>query len=360
MHHVTSIRLAPHSLSQCDRRSVEPTLGGWIWIRASRVRRGCRPGPPSLVKPSARTPPKPARNTSPSPPPPPSLRSPSPSPPRSKMASPRPTSPASTPACSACAGPPAPSAYSTGFSFRGPDPHPAILALVSAPGVTTGAYSVLREGHFADLTKTLGVFTLDLGQKADLGTETRDLYEVDTGNPYVEWLMFNYGCYLLAGSARGDLPTNLQGKWALDIASPWSGDYHSNINIQMNYWSTEMSNLDVTASLFTYLKMNIFGHISMKVFDNSAKWANYPESAVWMGVASFHLDKLIPDLRFNDGTLFVSPCNLPEQPLITLGCAHAQQLIRQLFNAIEKGFTALGDTDAVFLDGTVFLPLQNI
>jgi hypothetical protein len=37
------------------------------------------------------------------------------------------------------------------------------------------------------------------------------------------------------------------------------------------------------------------------------------------GVASFHLDKLIPDLRFNDGTLVVSPCNSPEQVPITLG-----------------------------------------
>ncbi|KAJ6551471.1 glycoside hydrolase family 95 protein [Mycena capillaripes] len=295
-----------------------------------------------------------------------------------------------------------------GFSFRGPDPHPAVLALVSAPGVTTGAYSALRAGHFADVAKTLGVFTLDLGQKADLGTETRELieaYQVDAGNPYVEWLMFNYGRYLLAGSARGALPANLQGKWALDIANPWSGD--SNINIQMNYWSAEMSNLDVTASLFTYFEKNwaprgaqtaqilynisrgwvthneIFGHTGMKAFDNSAEWANYPgqytrlaspcccsmlhvwdhfdytnDVAWWKaqgwplikGVASFHLDKLIPDRRFNDGSLVVSPCNSPEQPPITLGCAHAQQLIWQLFNAVEKGFAASGDTDTAFLD----------
>ena len=69
------------------------------------------------------------------------------------------------------------------------------------------------------------------------------------------------------------------------------------------------------------------------------------------GVASFHLNKLIPDEYFNDGTLVVAPCNSPEQAPITLGCAHAQQLIWQLFNAIEKGAAAAGETDEAFLNG---------
>ncbi|KAJ7489437.1 glycoside hydrolase family 95 protein [Mycena latifolia] len=290
-----------------------------------------------------------------------------------------------------------------GFSFRGPDPHAAVLALLSGT-VSTAPYTTLRAAHFADVNAAIHTFSLDLGQTPQLGTSTDALieaYQIDTGNPYLEWLMFNYGRYLLASSARGALPANLQGKWALDLNTPWGGDYHSNINIQMNYWSAEMSNLDVTSSLFTYFEktwvprgtqtaqvlynisrgwvthneMNIFGHTGMKAFGNSAEWANYPESAVWMmihvwdhfdytndvawwkaqgwplikGVASFHLDKLIPDRRFNDGSLIVSPCNSPEQVPITLGCAHAQQLIWQLFNAVEKGFPASGDTDTAFL-----------
>ncbi|KAJ7901652.1 glycoside hydrolase family 95 protein [Mycena leptocephala] len=286
-----------------------------------------------------------------------------------------------------------------GFTFKGADPHAANLALLSG-SVSTASYSALRSAHFADVASTFGKFSLDLGQSAAVGqaTETRalvDAYQTDTGNPYLEWVMFNYGRYLLGSSARGTLPANLQGKWASGNANPWGAD--SNINIQMNYWSAEMSNMpDVMSSLFTYFEknwaprgaqtaqvlynisrgwvthneMNIFGHTGMKLDGNSARWANYPESAVWMmlpvwdhfdytndvawwkaqgwplikGVASFHLDKLIPDLRFNDGTLVVSPCNSPEQVPITLGCAHAQQLIWQLFNAVEKGFAASGDT----------------
>jgi len=123
--------------------------------------------------------------------------------------------------------------------------------------------------------------------------------------------------------------------------------------------------------------MNVFGHTGMKDGDSGgAEWANYPESAVWMmihvwdhfdytndvawwkaqgwplikGVASFHLDKLIPDGSSKDGTLVVAPCNSPEQVPITFGCAHAQQLIWQLFNAVDKGFAASGDTDTAFLD----------
>ncbi|KAF7324807.1 Glycoside hydrolase family 95 protein [Mycena kentingensis (nom. inval.)] len=292
-----------------------------------------------------------------------------------------------------------------GFSFRGPDPHAAVLQLINSPSLSTASYNAIRSQHFADYDATFNKFQLSIGQKPQLSTPTDQLmnaYEVDTGNPYLEWLMTNYGRYLLGSSARGALPANLQGKWANNISNPWSGDYHSNVNIQMNYWSAEMSGLNVMSSLFTYFEknwvprgeqtaqilynisrgwvvhneMNIFGHTGMKGPGQTALWANYPEAAVWMmihvwdhfdytndvawwkaqgwplikGVASFHLDKLLPDDHFKDGTLVVAPCNSPEQPPITLGCAHSQQLIWQLFNAVEKGFAASGDTDTAFLE----------
>lgn len=42
-------------------------------------------------------------------------------------------------------------------------------------------------------------------------------------------------------------------------------------------------------------------------------------SLAGQGVALFHLDKLLDDMHFNDGTLVVIPCNSPEQPPITFG-----------------------------------------
>jgi alpha-L-fucosidase 2 len=57
-------------------------------------------------------------------------------------------------------------------------------------------------------------------------------------------LYYQFGRYLLISSSRpGDLPANLQGIWADGLRPPWSADYHININIQMNYWLSEITNL---------------------------------------------------------------------------------------------------------------------
>ncbi|EJD08446.1 glycoside hydrolase family 95 protein [Fomitiporia mediterranea MF3/22] len=288
------------------------------------------------------------------------------------------------------------------FSFRGSDPHEGLSSLLIS--ASEKSYSEFVAEHISDFKSALNPsFSLNLGQNINLKVPTdklKDVYRVDKGDPYLEWLLFNYGRYLLVSSARGALPANLQGKWARDAGNPWSADYHVNINLQMNYWFAESTNLDVTKSLFDFIEetwvsrgtytaqvlynstqgwvlhneINIFGHTGMKQGD--AEWADYPESNAWMmihvwdhfdftndvawwkaqgyplvkGAASFHLNKLIPDERFKDGTLVVAPCNSPEQPPITLACAHAQQVIWQLFNAVEKGAAAAGETDEAFLN----------
>ncbi|KZT71231.1 glycoside hydrolase family 95 protein [Daedalea quercina L-15889] len=284
----------------------------------------------------------------------------------------------------------------SGFSFAGPDPHDALTALLTTVAAESISYEQLLAAHISDYTALMSPFSLDLGQTPDLSTPTDQLeaaYQTNVGNPYFEWVLFNYGRYLLASSARGTLPPNLQGKWVETWSTIWGSD--SNINIQMNHWFAEMTNMDVVLPLFDYIENTwaprgettaqilynisrgwvthdeIFGHTGMKLEGNSAQWADYPVMIhVWdhydytgnktwfqqqgwpllKGVAEFHLDKLIPDLHFNDSTLVTAPCNSPEQVPITFGCAHAQQLIWQLFNAIEKGYEASGDTDTAFLE----------
>jgi hypothetical protein len=60
--------------------------------------------------------------------------------------------------------------------------------------------------------------------------------------------MFQYGRYLLISSSRpGGLPANLQGLWNNSNTPPWASDYHSNINLQMNYWCAETTNLSECA-----------------------------------------------------------------------------------------------------------------
>src|SRR5690606_6697254 len=75
---------------------------------------------------------------------------------------------------------------------------------------------------------------------------------VDVG---LEQLLFNYGRYLLISSSRkGSLLANLQGLWNKEIQAPWNADYHLNINLQMNYWLANVTNLDeLNESMFDYI-----------------------------------------------------------------------------------------------------------
>ncbi len=68
-------------------------------------------------------------------------------------------------------------------------------------------------------------------------------------------LYFSFGKYLLIGSSRpGSLPANLQGIWVEKMQNPWNADYHTNINLQMNYWPAQIANLQECAlPLFDYM-----------------------------------------------------------------------------------------------------------
>ena len=87
--------------------------------------------------------------------------------------------------------------------------------------------------------------SLDLGDNVDEPTDAR-LNKVKSGatDPALEELYFQFGRYLLITSSRpGDMPANLQGVWNPHMAAPWNADYHTNINLQMNYWIAEVGNL---------------------------------------------------------------------------------------------------------------------
>ncbi len=77
--------------------------------------------------------------------------------------------------------------------------------------------------------------------------------ETDLG---LEALYFQFGRYLLIASSRpGGLPANLQGLWNDSMFPPWDSDYHLNINLQMNYWPAEVTNLaELHEPLFDYLE----------------------------------------------------------------------------------------------------------
>jgi len=66
---------------------------------------------------------------------------------------------------------------------------------------------------------------------------------VDRG---LEGLLYHYARYLMISSSRpgeGGLPANLQGLWLYTLHPPWRCDYHTDINVQMNYWFVDAANL---------------------------------------------------------------------------------------------------------------------
>jgi len=112
-----------------------------------------------------------------------------------------------------------------GYSFRGIDPVTKVLGL--SPPQAFADYPALLNQHTRDIADTLtSPFSLDLGQAPDFDSPTNVLkakYTIDgpKSNAYLDWLLFNYGRYLLVSSARGVLPANLQGKWADGLANAW-------------------------------------------------------------------------------------------------------------------------------------------
>ena len=78
----------------------------------------------------------------------------------------------------------------------------------------------------------------------------------DHHDPSLVALYFQMGRYLLISSSRpGQLPANLQGLWNDSMQPAWNSDYHTNINLQMNYWPAEVTNLsELHTPLFDYVR----------------------------------------------------------------------------------------------------------
>lgn len=110
------------------------------------------------------------------------------------------------------------------------------------------SFEELRKAHVQDYQKLFDRVNLDLGSSTDaqraLPTDQRKLLADKTPDPELETTLFQLGRYLLIGCSRpGGLPANLQGLWNDSNSPPWHSDYHSNINVEMNYWPAEVTNL---------------------------------------------------------------------------------------------------------------------
>ena len=138
-------------------------------------------------------------------------------------------------------------------AYQGAHPLPRVTAQVTAAAARP--YAELLAEHQKDYRALFGRVELDLGapstERRALPTDQRlEKYTLEGGDPGLEALFFQYGRYLLMSSSRDLLPANLQGLWNNSLTPPWGADYHTNINIQMNYWPAEPANLSETTKPF--------------------------------------------------------------------------------------------------------------
>jgi len=132
-------------------------------------------------------------------------------------------------------------------SWRGDLPHDRIARQLRA--VAALPFQDLRAAHVADYQALFNRVSLNLGNSPE-STRSRPTddrlaeYAKGGADPELEEQGFQFGRYLLISSSRpGSLPANLQGLWNNSNNPPWRSDYHSNINIEMNYWPAEVTNL---------------------------------------------------------------------------------------------------------------------
>jgi len=141
-------------------------------------------------------------------------------------------------------------------------------------------YETLREQHISDhqsVYKRVRLQLADANSPDTIPTDKR-LGNVAAGatDHYLTQVFFQYGRYLLMGSSGGNarLPANLQGIWNEEMWAPWEADYHLNINLQMNYWPAEVTNLPETIGPLTNWMQGLAqrGQVTAQKYIGSEGW----------------------------------------------------------------------------------------
>jgi alpha-L-fucosidase 2 len=138
---------------------------------------------------------------------------------------------------------------------------------------------------------------LPKGKNSHLPTPERVKLVKEEPDPELAALFFQFGRHLMVSGSRADspLPLNLQGIWGDEYSTPWRGDFHSNINLQMNYWPAEVTGLsECHMPLMRFLKgMAQEGKKTAKAYYNAPGWmANHTQNP-WFDTAPSHLPACI-------------------------------------------------------------------
>jgi alpha-L-fucosidase 2 len=126
-------------------------------------------------------------------------------------------------------------------------PHKRISERLAA--ASKRPFDELLAEHVKDYQSLFDRMVLDLGASP---AETHNLttadrlkrYRENKPDPDLEETLFQHARYLMISSSRpGDMPATLQGVWNPYNHPPWRCDYHTDVNVEMNYWFVDQANL---------------------------------------------------------------------------------------------------------------------
>jgi len=151
--------------------------------------------------------------------------------------------------------------------------------------IVAKSFATLRTRHIEDHRRLFRRVSLDLGSPRDSQpTDQRLKNFAASPDPSLLALYFQYGRYLLISSSRpGSQPANLQGIWNYQITPPWSSNWTSNINIEMNYWPAETCNLSECAGpLFDLIDgLSKTGAVAAKETYGLPGWVTHHNIDLW-------------------------------------------------------------------------------
>ncbi len=262
-------------------------------------------------------------------------------------------------------------------------------------------YDAILKDHLADYSELFNRVNLNLGRTSPTPptderlhrrrqsqhvTKSSDPKSSDglAADPALAALYFQMGRYMLIASSRpGSQPANLQGNWNELLSPPWESKWTTNINLEMNYWPAEETNLsECTAPLVDLVNdLVISGSRTAKEQYHAGGWVLHHNTDLWRGTApinnidgiwptggawlcyhlwehylftgdktflserayiplreasQFFVDTLVKDPK--TGWLVTNPSFSPEQGGLCAGPSMDMQIIRALFDAtLESG-----------------------
>ena len=275
-------------------------------------------------------------------------------------------------------------------------------------------FATLLKNHVDDYSALFGRMSLNLSADGPDTVPTDIRLKNQEKNPddlHLQEVYFQFGRYLLISSSReGSLPANLQGIWSNKIQAPWNCDYHTNINLQMNYWPADVTNLGECFGPMTDLIQSLVkpGEVTAAVQYNANGWCTETISNVWgytspgegtgwgmyvagggwlcqhlwdhymftldrkyldrvypvmLKAAQFYLDWLVKDPA--TGKLVSGPSTSPENAFIApdgsvgsvcMGPSHDQEILHELFTNVLNASKILNDNNSLLVKIASTLP----